>query len=618
MARIVAVTSCPTGIAHTFMAAEALAKVAQMAGHTIAVETQGSVGTKNPLSEDDIDQADVVILAVDTHVTMDRFAGKAVYETSTSQAIRNTRNEIDAALALAGVAAPRPDAAAVAGPPPAAPAAQAAARPRRLVGITSCPTGIAHTFMAAEALKKAATGLGHSIKVETQGSVGSQNTLTPVDIAAADAVVIAADTKVDTSRFGGKPLYMTGTNEAMQRGREVIETALAQPAEPESTVAGAAGGDGSAGSAGYAAGVARAKAQRSAQRTGPYKHLMTGVSYMLPVVVAGGLSIALAFAVGGINAAQQPGSLGWALNQIGGATAFSLFVAVLSAYIAYSIADRPGIAPGLIGGMLAQTLGAGFLGGIVSGFIAGYLTRFLADIIKLPMTLEGLKPILILPFVSTVVVGLLMIFVIGPPVQAINSALTEWLKGMQGANALLLGALLGAMMGFDMGGPVNKSAYTFAVGLLGNQVYAPMAAVMAAGMTPPLGLALAAFLFRDRFDLEEREAAAPALVLGLAFITEGAIPFAAKDPLRVIPSLMLGSAVAGGLSMLFGCQLLVPHGGIFAIVIPGAAINLPAYLLAIVIGAVVTGAAVAVLKALRPAPSAVAARRSEAEPLAAA
>ena len=308
MARIVAVTSCPTGIAHTFMAAEALAKVAQMAGHTIAVETQGSVGTRNPLSEDDIDQADVVILAVDTHVTMDRFAGKAVYETSTSQAIRNTRNEIDAALALAGVAAPRPEAAAVAGPPPAAPAAQAAARPRRLVGITSCPTGIAHTFMAAEALKKAATGLGHSIKVETQGSVGSQNTLTPEDIAAADAVVIAADTKVDTSRFAGKPLYMTGTNEAMQRGREVIETALAQPAEPESTVAGAAGGDGSAGSAGYAAGVARAKAQRSAQRTGPYKHLMTGVSYMLPVVVAGGLSIALAFAVGGINAAQQPGS----------------------------------------------------------------------------------------------------------------------------------------------------------------------------------------------------------------------------------------------------------------------------------------------------------------------
>jgi PTS system fructose-specific IIC component len=266
--------------------------------------------------------------------------------------------------------------------------------------------------------------------------------------------------------------------------------------------------------------------------------------------------------------------------------------------------------------MLAQSLGAGFLGGIISGFIAGYLTRYLAETIKLPMTLEGLKPILILPFVSTVIVGLLMVFVIGPPVQAINTALTEWLRGMQGANALLLGALLGAMMGFDMGGPVNKAAYTFAVGLLGNQVYAPMAAVMAAGMTPPLGLALAAYAFRDRFDLEEREAAAPAVVLGLAFITEGAIPFAAKDPFRVIPSLMIGSAVAGGLSMLFGCQLLVPHGGIFAILIPGATINLVAYLVAIVVGAVITGAVVSVLKTLRPPAGASAAQRRESERLA--
>jgi fructose PTS system EIIBC or EIIC component len=603
MARIVAVTACPTGIAHTLMAAEALAKVARMEGHTIAVETQGSVGTKNPLTEAEIDQADVVMLAVDTHVTLDRFAGKPVYETSTSEAIRNTRGEINAALAMAGVPTSTEPAAA----PEATTAAVARPTAKVLVGITSCPTGIAHTFMAAEALKKAASALGHSIKVETQGSVGSQNTLTADDIATADAVVIAADTKVDASRFAGKPVYMTSTNQAMQRGPEVIEAALAQPAQ-----AALAGG----GAESYADNVARAKAQRSAQRTGPYKHLMTGVSYMLPVVVAGGLSIALAFAVGGINAGQQTGSLGWALNQIGGGTAFSLFVAVLSAYIAYSIADRPGIAPGLIGGMLAQTLGAGFLGGIISGFIAGYLTRFLADTIKLPMTLEGLKPILILPVVSTVVVGLLMLFVIGPPVQAINAALTEWLKGMQGANALLLGALLGAMMGFDMGGPVNKSAYTFAVGLLGNQVYAPMAAVMAAGMTPPLGLAVAAYLFKNRFDLEEREAAAPAVVLGLAFITEGAIPFAAKDPLRVIPALMAGSAVAGGLSMLFGCQLLVPHGGIFAILIPGATINLVAYLVAIVIGAAVTGAVVAVLKALRPIPRAAAAKRGEAERLA--
>jgi len=291
---------------------------------------------------------------------------------------------------------------------------------------------------------------------------------------------------------------------------------------------------------------------------------------------------------------------------------------VLSAYIAYSITDRPGIAPGLIGGLLAQNLGAGFLGGIISGFLAGYLTKFLADNIKLPMNLEGLKPVLILPFLSTLVVGLLMIFVIAPPVQAILTALTDWLKGMQGANALLLGVLLGAMMGFDMGGPVNKSAYTFSVGLLGSQVYTPMAAVMAAGMTPPLGLALAAFLFKDRFDLEEREAAAPAAVLGLAFITEGAIPFAAKDPIRVIPSLMLGSAVAGALSMVFNCQLLVPRGGIFAILIPGAAVNLPAYLVAIAVGSLVTAAAVAVLKTLRPVVAEAAARRAEKDQLVAA
>src|ERR687884_960210 len=258
MARIVAVTSCPTGIAHTIMAAEALTKVARMEGHTIAVETQGSIGTRNQLSEDEIEAADVVILAVDTHVTMDRFAGKRIYETTTSQAIRNTRAEIDAALAAGGV--PSAVAAPAAAPAPPGPDGTAAtpARPaesasKRLVGITSCPTGIAHTFMAAEALQKAARALGHTIKVETQGSVGSQNALTPEDIAAADAVVIAADTKVDTSRFAGKPVYMTSTNEAMQRGQDVVQTALAQPAEP---AVGAAGGGES-----YAAAEARSKAQ---------------------------------------------------------------------------------------------------------------------------------------------------------------------------------------------------------------------------------------------------------------------------------------------------------------------------------------------------------------------
>lgn len=323
---------------------------------------------------------------------------------------------------------------------------------------------------------------------------------------------------------------------------------------------------------------------------------MTGVSYMLPVVIAGGLAIALAFALGGIYAGEREGSLAWALNTIGGGTAFHLFVAVLSGFIAFSIADRPGLAPGLVGGMLAQNLGAGFLGGIVSGFLAGYLTKFLAERIRLPATLEGLKPVLILPFLSTIIVGLAMIFVIAPPVEALNTGLNGWLLGLRGANAVVLGLILGAMMAVDMGGPLNKAAYTFAVGLLASKIYTPMAAVMAAGMTPALGVGLAAFLFRNRFDEDERRAGGPAVVLGLSFITEGAIPFAAKDPVRVIPALVAGSAAAGAVSMLAGVRLLVPHGGVFAAVIPGAVTGLVAYLGAIALGTAVTAAALLVLK----------------------
>lgn len=589
--KIVAVTSCPTGIAHTLMAAEALKKSAAVMGHEIKVETQGSVGTRNVLSDADIAAADVVVLATDVRVDASRFAGMPVYETRVSEAIRHTQRVLEDALKLvpktvATGAVPTVEAEPVIIAPLPKPSAETG---KRLVGITSCPTGIAHTFMAAEALQKAARALGHTIKVETQGSVGAKNQLTPEDIASADAVVIAAETKVDTSRFAGKPLYSTSTKHAMKAGQEVIKAALAQPA------GGGAGVD-------LAGAVEQAKASRAASRTGPYKHLMTGVSYMLPVVIAGGLAIALAFALGGIYAGDRKGTLAWALSQIGGGTALQLFVAVLSAFIAYSIADRPGIAPGLIGGMLAHNLGAGFLGGILSGFLAGYFTRFLADKIRLPATLEGLKPVLILPFISTIVVGLLMIYVIAPPVQGLNHAMNSWLLGMRGTNAVLLGLILGGMMALDTGGPVNKAAYTFAVGLLASKIYTPMAAVMAAGMTPPLGLALAVFLFKNRFDMEEREARIPAVVLGLSFITEGAIPFAAKDPLRVIPALVLGSAVTGALSMVSGVQLLVPHGGIFAALIPGAVTNLVAYLVAIVIGTVVTAGALFILK--RPLPSA--------------
>ena len=592
MKKIIAVTSCPTGIAHTLMAAEALRKVATSMGHQIKVETQGSAGKKGVFTEEDVADADVVILATDIRIEPARFAGKPILETSTSEAIRNTREVLGSALALlppesaAEVPVPEKVPAAAAPEAVAATAAAAPAGSKRFVGITSCPTGIAHTFMAAAALEKAAKALGHTIKVETQGSVGAKNQLTPEDIAAADAVVIAAETNVDTSRFGGKRLYMTSTKEAMHAGRDVLKKALEQPVEG----AGGAGGD-------LAGAVEKAKAERAKARTGPYKHLMTGVSYMLPLVVAGGLAIALAFAIGGIQEGAYPeGTLPAALMKIGGDTAFRLFIAVFSGFIAYSIADRPGIAPGLVGGFLAQSLGAGFIGGIFSGFLAGYFTKFLADRIRLPATLEGLKPVLILPFLSTLGIGLLMIYLIAPPVKWLNDAMNAWLLGMQGANAVVLGIILGAMMAFDMGGPINKAAYAFAVGLLASKIYAPMAAVMAAGMTPPLGLALACLLFKNKFDLEEREAAGPALVLGISFITEGAIPFAAKDPIRVIPALIAGSAVAGAISMVSNVQLLVPHGGIFASLIPGAVTNLLAYVIAILAGTVVTAGVLFFLK----------------------
>ena len=342
---------------------------------------------------------------------------------------------------------------------------------------------------------------------------------------------------------------------------------------------------------------------------GAYKHLMTGVSYMLPFVVAGGLLIAIGFAARGIYAYDPAMALDgtkmeptawttfWAnVFTIGAKGGFGLMVAVLSGYIAYSIADRPGLTPGMIGGVLAGITGSGFLGGIISGFLAGYFTKWLNGAIKLPRNLAGLKPVLILPLISTLVVGLIMFYVVGVPVSGLLKAMTAWLTSMQTSSALVLGLILGAMMAFDMGGPVNKAAYTFAVGLLASQVYAPMAAVMAAGMTPPLGVALASYLFKNRFSEEERKAGCAAAVLGIAFVTEGAIPFAARDPIRVIPALMTGSAVAGALSMVFGAQLHVPHGGVFVLPIPNAVDNLLPYIAAIAIGTVVTAAMLFVLK----------------------
>lgn len=574
MRKIVAVTGCPTGIAHTKMAAEALKKTAEVMQCSIKVETQGAEGCGNQLTASDIANADVVIIASDISIDMKRFEGKSIRSVSTSEAIMKTKAVIESALAVASNATP---------PSVSKPAVVAGSTDKkyRFVGITSCPTGIAHTFMAAEALRKAAISQGWEIKVETQGSVGSKNVLTAEEIAAADAVVIAADANVDKSRFAGKRLYETGTKAALHSGVEVLKAALEQPLPRAGSLADQ---------------VSKAKASRAASRTGAYKHLMTGVSHMLPIVVAGGLLIALAFAVGGIHAGDHEGTLGWALMQIGGAAAFKLFVPVLAAFIAFSIADRPGLTPGIIGGLLATTVGAGFLGGIAAGFFAGYLTYWLNNAINLPQNLEGLKPVLILPLLTTLIVGLAMIYVIGPPVKFIMDAMTSWLTSMQDSSALMLGVILGAMMAFDMGGPVNKAAYTFAVGLLASSLYQPMAAVMAAGMTPPLALGLAATLFKNRFTTEEHEARQAAFVLGISFITEGAIPFAAADPLRVIPCLMIGSAVAGALSMVFNCGLLAPHGGAFVLAIPGAVQQLGLYVAAIAAGTVTSTAALYFVK----------------------
>jgi PTS system fructose-specific IIC component len=517
---------------------------------------------------------------------MSRFAGKPMYAASTTEAIRYTQAVIETALEEVEEIGETPVA------ENAPPKVEASAEPLRIVAITSCPTGIAHTFMAAEGVKSGAESLGHEVKVETQGSVGSQNTLTDEDISRADLVIIAADTKVDKSRFANKKIYETSTKAAIHDGVRVVETAieeaqdygrLAEMADEEAELFDQ---------------VQKAKKERSAARTGAYKHLMTGVSYMLPLVVAGGIMIALAFAFGGIYVFEDEnaGTLGWALFQIGSPSAFALMVPVLAGFIAYSIADRPGIAPGLIGGMLASSIGAGFLGGIIAGFIAGYSTDLLNRYIKLPRTLEGIKPVLILPVLGSVIVGLLMLFVIGPPVSAALDWLTNALTGMQDTAAGLLGIILGLMMAFDMGGPVNKAAYAFSVGLIDSQVYAPMAAVMAAGMTPPLSLALATLLFKNRFSHDEREAGKAAWVLGASFITEGAIPFAAKDPFRVIPAIMAGSGVAAALSMIFGCELRVPHGGIFVLPIPNAVTNLGLYVVAILAGTLVSTGMLFLLK----------------------
>ncbi|WP_166246517.1 fructose-specific PTS transporter subunit EIIC [Paenibacillus turpanensis] len=455
---------------------------------------------------------------------------------------------------------------------------------KKILAVTACPTGVAHTYMAAESLAKLAKEKGIPLKVETRGAVGVENELTEQEIAEAHAIIVAADTDVLESRFAGKPVVKVPVAHAIKNPAGLLDEALNKEAAAVSND--------------LLKQVEANKAERSAARSGPYKHLMTGVSAMLPLVVAGGLLIAISF-IFGIEAFKVEGTLAKALMDIGGGAAFALMVPILAGFIAFSIAEKPGMAPGLVGGMLASQIGAGFLGGIIAGFLAGYVAKFLKDLIKLPRNLEGLKPILLIPLLATGITGLLMIYVFGQPVKAIMDGLTTYLTSLGSANAVLLGLLLGAMMAFDMGGPVNKAAYTFAIGLLASGIYGPMAAVMAAGMTPPLGLWLATLIAKRKFTKEERDAGKAASVLGISFITEGAIPFAASDPFRVIPSIVAGSAVTGALSMLFGATLRAPHGGIFVLPIPNAVSNVGMYAVAIIAGTVVTALLLAILK--RPA-----------------
>ncbi|MGW3150499.1 MULTISPECIES: PTS fructose transporter subunit IIABC [Streptomyces] len=478
-------------------------------------------------------------------------------------------------------------------------AGASAARAFRVVAVTSCPTGIAHTYMAAESLEHAGHEAGVEVLVETQGSAGFTR-LDPAVIAAADAVIFAHDVPVrDKERFAGKPTVDVGVKAGINRPAELIAEVRAKAERGEVT----------AGSA-PATPVERAGDSTEGYGTKLRKWLMSGVSYMVPFVAAGGLLIALGFAIGGykINKAPsvmdhfvwtQADSWGALCFQIG-IVAFAFLVPVLAGYIAYGMADRPGLVPGFVGGSIALTINAGFLGGLAAGLIAGGVVMAIQRL-DIPAALRGIMPVVVIPLISSAIVGFLMFVVIGKPIASAQKGMTDWLNGLTGTNAILLGALLGLMMCFDLGGPVNKVAYTFATA--GIAVASPsdsamkiMAAVMAAGMVPPLAMALATTVRGRLFTQTERENGKAAWVLGASFISEGAIPFAAADPLRVIPSAMVGGAVTGALSMAFGATLRAPHGGIFVVPLIG---NPFLYLVAIAVGVCVTTALVVILKGMR-------------------
>jgi len=566
--KIAIVTACPSGIASSLIAAGLLEKAVAELNWQADIECHSSVAAVTSLIPQQIAAAECIVIAANANVNDARFVGKKVYRSAVDAVFTDAKAYLEHAVENATELVSSNEVAVA--------STETAILSKNIVAITACPTGVAHTFMAAEALEQEGERLGHSIKVETRGSVGAKNQLSNAEIAAADVVIIAADIDIDLARFDGKKVYKTSTGLALKKTSQTMDNAF-----NDAKI--------------YRHGKAATNAQATTEKTGAYKHLMTGVSHMLPLVVAGGLAIALSF-VFGIEAFKEEGTLAAALMTIGGGSAFALMIPVLAGFIAFSIADRPGLAPGLIGGMLASSTGAGFLGGIVAGFLAGYTAKWIAEKVQLPQSMEALKPILIIPLAASLITGLVMIYVVGGPVSAAMNALTEFLNNMGSANAVLLGIILGGMMCFDLGGPVNKTAYTFGVGLLASQTYAPMAAVMAAGMVPALGMGLATFLAKRKFNGSEQEAGKASFVLGLCFISEGAIPFAARDPMRVIPSCIAGGALTGALSMLFGAELMAPHGGLFVLLIPNAITPVLMYLVAIAAGTLVTGVSYAVLK----------------------
>ncbi|MEU6230690.1 fructose-specific PTS transporter subunit EIIC [Streptomyces sp. NPDC047042] len=488
-------------------------------------------------------------------------------------------------------------------------------RPFRIVAVTSCPTGIAHTYMAAESLENAGREAGVELVVETQGSAGFTR-LDPAVIADADGVIFAHDVPVrEKERFAGKPTVDVGVKAGINKPAQLIADVRGKAERGEVTASATGGGAGTP--------VERAGDSGDSYGTKLRKWLMTGVSYMVPFVAAGGLLLALGFAIGGweINKAPsvmehfswtQVDSWGALLFQIGG-VAFGFLVPVLAGYIAYGMADRPGLVPGFVGGMIAFNINAGFLGGLVAGLLAGGIVLAIQKI-RIPPVLRGIMPVVVIPLISSLIVGFLMFVVVGKPIAEAQKGMTDWLSGLSGTNAVLLGVLLGLMMCFDLGGPVNKVAYAFATAGIAVQdpsdaAMKVMAAVMAAGMVPPLGMALATTVRKKLFTETERENGKAAWVLGASFISEGAIPFAAADPLRVIPASMAGGAVTGALSMAFGATLRAPHGGIFVVPLIGSPFL---YLIAIAAGTCVTTALVITLKSMRKqAPGITAAEAAE-------